>query len=134
MQAEYLAAGEDYSRLSTIGVEFEQTGTIKLNAAKLSDGAESVDTSVQTLFDTAFAAIKAQVEDYAKAGGLIQGAKNRLKDQIIKIDSRLESMQLQLDLRRCALQQEFIAADLLMTQLKGQGSSLQALGGQYRLF
>ena len=33
-----------------------------------------------------------------------------------------------------ALQQEFIAADLLMTQLEGQGSSLQALNGQYRLF
>jgi hypothetical protein len=43
-------------------------------------------------------------------------------------------MQMQLDLRRMTLQQEFIAADMLMTQLKGQGSSLQALGGQYRLF
>ena len=134
MQQEYAAAGADYSRLSTAGIEFQQTGTIKVNALRLGAALKASSTSVRTLFDAAFAEIKAQVEDYAKSGGLIQGAKDRLKDQIGKIDNRLESMQLQLDLRRIALQQEFIAADMLMTQLKGQGSSLQALGGQYRLF
>jgi flagellar hook-associated protein 2 len=134
MQTEYLGAGANYSRLSTVGVEFEQTGTIKLNAAKLSIALKASHTSVQTLFTQAFAAVEAQVNDYAKAGGLIQGAKDRLKDQIVKIDSRLESMQLQLDLRRMALQKEFTAADLLMTQLKGQSSALQGLNGQYRLF
>lgn len=134
MQAEYPAAGDDYSRLSTAGIEFEQTGTIKINATRLGEALKASSTSVRTLFDAAFAEIKAQVEDYAKSGGLIQSAKNRLKDQIVKIDGRLESMQLQLDLRRATLQREFIAADALMTQLKGQGSSLQALSGQYRLF
>jgi flagellar hook-associated protein 2 len=134
MQAEYLAAGVDYSRLSTAGIEFEQTGTIKINATRLRDALKASSSSVETLFSAAFAEIKAQVEDYAKSGGLIQDAKDRLKDQIVRIDGRLESMQLQLDLRRAALQQEFIAADMLMTQLNGQGSSLQALGGQYRLF
>jgi flagellar hook-associated protein 2 len=134
MQAEYPAAGANFSRLSLVGIEFEQTGTIKVNALRLGEALKASSTSVRTLFDAAFAEIKAQVEDYAKSGGLIQSAKNRLKDQIVKIDNRLESMQLQLDLRRAALQQEFIAADALMTQLKGQGSSLQALGGQYRLF
>jgi flagellar hook-associated protein 2 len=134
MQAEYLAAGVDYSRLSSIGIEFEQTGTIKLNSSKLTAALSGSLTSVQTLISGAFTALKAQVTDYAESGGLIQSAKDRLKDQIGKIDSRLESMQLQLDLRRSALQQEFIAADLLMTQLKGQGTSLQGLGSQYRLF
>lgn len=134
MQAEYTEGGSDYSRLSTAGVEFEQTGTIKINKARLSEALKGSSTSVSSLFDAAFKAVKAQVDDYAKSGGLIQNAKNRLKDQILKIDRRLESMQLQLDLRRQALQQEFTAADNLMTQLKGQSSSLQALGGQYRLF
>jgi flagellar hook-associated protein 2 len=134
MQQEYAAAGTDYSRLSTVGVEFEQTGTIKINPTRLKAALKASSTSVRTLFDAAFDELKAQVADYAQAGGLIQGAKDRLKDQIGKIDNRLESMQMQLDLRRMTLQQEFIAADMLMTQLKGQGSSLQALGGQYRLF
>jgi flagellar capping protein FliD len=74
------------------------------------------------------------VEDYTRRGGLVQGAKDRLKDQIVKIDSRLDTMEMQLELRREALQKEFIAADQIMTQLNSQGSSLQALGGQYRLF
>jgi flagellar hook-associated protein 2 len=134
MQAEYEDAGDDYSRLSTAGIEFEQTGTIKVDAAKLQTALQASTTSVQTLFDQAFAAIKEQVNDYARAGGLIQNVKDRLKDQIGKIDTRLESMQLQLDLRRAALQKEFTMADTLMTQLKGQSSSLQALGGQFRLF
>jgi flagellar capping protein FliD len=64
----------------------------------------------------------------------VQDAKDRLKDQILRIDSRLDTMELQLELRRSTLQQEFIAADRMMTQLNSQGSSLQALGGQYRLF
>jgi flagellar hook-associated protein 2 len=134
MQQEYPAAGTNYSRLSTAGIEFEQTGTIKINKVRLGEALKASSTSVRTLFDAAFAEIQAQVDDYARSGGLIQSAKNRLKDQILKIDDRLETMQLQLDLRRQALQQEFIAADALMTQLKGQSSSLQALGGQYRLF
>jgi flagellar hook-associated protein 2 len=134
MQAAYEDAGEDYARLSTAGIEFEQTGTITLNASKLQTALQGSTTSVQTLFDQAFAALKEQVNDYTRAGGLIQNTKDRLKDQIGKIDTRLESMQLQLDLRRSALQKEFTAADMLMTQLKGQSSSLQALGGQFRLF
>jgi flagellar hook-associated protein 2 len=134
LQADYPAAGENYSRLSVIGVEFEQTGTIKLNKAKLTEALNGSIPSVQTLIKDAFTALSAQVQEYTKAGGLIQNAKDRLKDQIVKIDSRLESMQLQLDLRRSALQQEFAAADLVMTQLKSQSSSLDALGGQYRLF
>ena len=136
MQAEYLgrrrrllAALDDWRRVRADRHHQAQRRQAERGARRVSH------TSVPTLFESGvFAAIKAQVDDYAKAGGLIQGAKDRLKDQIVKIDSRLDSMQLQLDLRRMALQQEFIAADLLMTQLNGQGSSLQALGGQYRLF
>jgi flagellar hook-associated protein 2 len=134
LQAEYVAGGINYSRLSTAGVEFERTGTIKLDATKLTAALKDSPESVRALFTAAFTALKAQVNDYAASGGLIQDAKDRLKDQIVKIDSRLDSMQLQLDLRRAALQQEFTAADLLMTQLKGQGSSLQGFSNQFRLF
>lgn len=134
LQAEYGVSGGNLSRLSTIGLEFDRTGTISLDATTLSSALSTAPDSVRTLFSGAFTALKAQVQSYAKAGGLIQSAKDRLKDQIIKIDSRLDTMQLQLDLRRSALQQEFVAADLAMTQLKSQGSSLDGLGSQYRLF
>jgi flagellar hook-associated protein 2 len=140
MRAEYEDAGAVYTRLSTVGVEFESAGTIKLNAERLKDAVLDDPDAVRKLFVGAdgtggvFGALKEQVEEYTKAGGLVQDAKDRLKDQIVKIDSRLDTMEMQLELRRVALQQEFIAADRLMTQLNSQGSSLQALGGQYRLF
>jgi flagellar hook-associated protein 2 len=140
MLAEYLGSGTEYTRLSTIGVEFDRTGSITLDKAKLKAAVLDNASAVRTLFVGAtgtggvFGALKAQVESYTKAGGLVQGAKDRLKDQIMKIDSRLDTMELQLELRRTTLQREFIAADQIMTQLNSQGSSLQALGGQYRLF
>jgi flagellar capping protein FliD len=86
------------------------------------------------LLNKTFGSLQSQVERYTKSGGLIQGAKDRLQEQIVTIDSRLDSMQLQLDLRLTALRQQFTAADLLMTQLKSQASSLDALNGQDRLF
>ena len=140
MRAEYLDGGPSYTRLSTIGVEFKSDGTIKLDAAKPKAAILDDPSAVQKLFVGAsgtagvFGALKGQVENYTKAGGLVQGAKDRLKDQIVKIDAKLDTMELQLELRRQTLQREFIAADQLMSQLNGQGASLQALGGQYRLF
>ena len=140
MRAEFLDGAPTYTRLATVGVMFNHDGTVKLDAAQLKAAVLDDPNAVRKLFVGAtgtggvFGALKAQVEDYTKAGGLVQDAKDRLKNQIVKIDARLDSMELQLDLRRQTLQQEFIAADRLMSQLNGQGSSLQALGGQYRLF
>jgi flagellar hook-associated protein 2 len=140
MREEYLDAGDVYTRLSTVGLEFESTGTIKVNAAALKAAVLDDPAAVRRLFVGAdgdggvFGALKERIAGYTTAGGFVQAAKDRLKDQIVKIDSRLDAMEMQLELRRATLQREFIAADQLMTQLKGQSSSLQALGGQYRLF
>jgi flagellar capping protein FliD len=140
MRADYAGSGTDDTRLSTIGVEFDRTGTIVLDSARLKAAVLADPAAVRTICvgvdgtGGAFGALDQQVREYTQAGGLVQGAKNRLKDQIGRIDARLDSMELQLELRRSALQQKFIAADRLMSQLNGQGASLQALGGQYRLF
>jgi flagellar hook-associated protein 2 len=140
MRAEYLDGAPTYTRLPTVGVEFNADGTLKLDATKLKAAILDDPAAVRKMFvglsgsSGVFGAIKAQVEDYTKAGGLVQDAKDRLKDQIVKIDAKLDTMEMQLELRRQTLQREFIAADQLMSQLNGQGSSLQALGGQYRLF
>ena len=140
MRAEFLDGGPTYTRLATVGVMFNHDGTVKVDAAQLKAAVLDDPNAIRKLFVGAtgtggvFGALKAQVEDYTKAGGLVQDAKDRLKNQIVKIDAKLDTMELQLDLRRQTLQQEFIAADRLMSQLNGQGASLQALGGQYRLF
>ena len=140
MRTEYVDGAPTYTRLGTVGIEFNADGTIKLDPTKLKAAVLDDPTAIRKLFVGAtgtggvFGALKAQVEDYTRAGGLVQDAKDRLKDQIVKIDAKLDTMEMQLELRRQTLQREFIAADQLMSQLNGQGSSLQALGGQYRLF
>ena len=48
--------------------------------------------------------------------------------------SRIDNFEEQLERRRLSLQKEFQAADEAMSQLNEQVSSLQSLGGQYRLF
>ena len=124
-----------------IGVEFEHTGTHQARCRQAEGGGagqrqrgREPRSSARPAPAASSARSKAQVEDYTKAGGLVQDAKDRLKDQIVKIDSQARHDG---DAARPAAggaPAEFIAADQLMTQLNGQGSSLQALGGQYRLF
>ena len=47
---------------------------------------------------------------------------------------RIDTLDAQLEIRRAALQKEFIAADQTMQRLQAQVGSLSALSGQYRLF
>jgi hypothetical protein len=53
---------------------------------------------------------------------------------VSSLSRRLDTMEVQLELRRQSLQKEYIAADLAMSRLNAQSSSLSSLGGQYRLF
>ena len=91
MRTEYLGSNTDYTRLSTIGVEFELTGTIKVDAAKLKPASLDNASAVRTLFvgttgtGGVSGALKAQVEGYTTAGGFVQDAKDRLKDQILRM-------------------------------------------------
>jgi hypothetical protein len=53
---------------------------------------------------------------------------------VTALNARIDDLTNRLALRRTALQKEYIAADLAMTQLKNDVSSLSSLNGQYRLF
>ena len=74
------------------------------------------------------------MNDYTKSGGLVADVRKRLDTQVKSLGSRIDNMEAQLEIRRAALQQEFIAADRAMSQLNSQSNSLSQLGSQYRLF
>jgi Arc/MetJ family transcription regulator len=57
-----------------------------------------------------------------------------LSQQVTALNGRIDDLTNRLALRRTALQKEYMAADLAMTQLKNDVSSLSSLSGQYRLF
>jgi flagellar capping protein FliD len=82
----------------------------------------------------AFGAMTELVEEYAQTGGLIAETRERIDETIRGLNRRMDGLSAQLELRRAALQREYIAADMAMTRLKSQSSSLSSIGGQYRLF
>jgi len=122
------------ARLAEVGIGFNTSGKITIDQQRLTDALAKSSTAVAGLFADRFAAIDALVNDYTKSGGLVADVRKRLDTQVKSLGSRIDNMEAQLEIRRAALQQEFIAADRAMSQLNSQSNSLSQLGSQYRLF
>jgi flagellar hook-associated protein 2 len=137
--AEYTVGGS-FTHLASIGLGFDVQGKLTLDKDKFEAALASSQTDVQKLFagtdgtGGVFGAIKTLVKDYTQSGGLVPGAQTRLSDQVKNLNNRLDALEDQLVIRRNALQKQYIAADMAMSRLNSQGSSLSQLGGQYRLF
>lgn len=133
-------ASGTYKALPEVGLGFARDGTLALDETVLAAAIAANPDEIQTLFSGqtggggAFGALKTMIASYTGTGGLLSSVKTRLDQQVASMSSRLDRMEAQLALRRTALQIEYAAADSLMTQLTGQSSSLNSLGGQYRLF
>ncbi|HVZ24268.1 MAG TPA: flagellar filament capping protein FliD [Vicinamibacterales bacterium] len=140
LQGDYSSTGSVFARLAEVGVGFDSTGKMVLDDSTFDTVIASHAQDVQTLFSStagdggAFGALSDLVNTYTESGGLVADAQQRITDQVSAMSKRLDDMQAQLDLQRATLQQQYTAADLAMTQLNGQASSLTQLDGQYRLF
>jgi flagellar hook-associated protein 2 len=140
MQDDYSSTGSIFARLAEVGVGFDSTGKLTLDDEAFDNTIASHASDVQTLFSGpsgdagAFGALADLVDSYTASGGLIADTRQRLTDQTDAMSKRLDDMQAQLDLQRATLQKEYTAADLAMTQLNGQASTLTSLSDQYRLF
>jgi len=127
------AYGSDsISRLSQIGLEFTSTGTLKLDAKKLEAAlTEQPDNmfAFLTATDGAFRSIENTIDLFTAGDGLIKTSRDRLNAQIKSMDKQLSSMEERLAVQRRTLQQEFIAAEMAMSRLRSQSSSLSGFGG-----
>ena len=121
-------------RLAEVGIGFDTSGKITIDDARLQTALTSSSENVAQLFAARFDAIDTLVSEYTEAGGLVADVRKRLDSQVDRLSARVDTLEVQLALRRAALQREFIAADRAMAQLNSQGSSLSQLAGQYRLF
>jgi flagellar hook-associated protein 2 len=140
------ATSEDYAgggaleNLAEIGIGFDMGGKMTLDEKLFDERFTDSAADVQLLLSGAdgsggaFGAMGELVDEYAQTGGLIAETRERIDDTIRGLNRRMDGLSAQLELRRLALQKEYIAADLAMTRLKSQSSSLSSLGGQYRLF
>jgi flagellar hook-associated protein 2 len=129
-----------FTKLAEIGVGFDRAGKMTLDSEVFEHAVATSPGDVQALVSGAsgnggaFAAFSTLVDDYTKAGGLVATARERIDDQVGSLATRLDTMESQLALRRAALQRQYMEADLAMTRLKAQSSSLSSVGGGYRLF
>lgn len=127
------AYGSDsISRLSQIGLEFTSTGTLKLDAKKLEAAlTEQPDNmfAFLTATDGAFRSIENTIDLFTAGDGLIKTSRDRLNAQIKSMDKQLSSMEERLAVQRRTLQQEFLAAEMAMSRLRSQSSSLSGFGG-----
>jgi flagellar hook-associated protein 2 len=139
------AIGEEYTggvrkRLAEIGIGFDISGKMTLDQTRFDDALADAPADVQLLLSGAdgtggaFGKLTDVVEEYAQTGGLIGTTRERIDTQIRDLNRRMDSVSAQLEVRRLALQREYIAADLAMTRLKSQSASLSSVGGGYRLF
>lgn len=132
-------AGE-FDRLAQIGIQFDAMGKMSINKNVLNAALDASPESVRQLFGGGdgkggrFGELNNLISGYTEAGGLVSDMRHRIDDQVARLGSRIDTLESQLAVRRAALQQEFIAADRAMSQLKNQGSSLTQLSGQFRLF
>lgn len=127
------AVGGALSSLAEVGVEFQSDGKLTFDKNLFSEKATASLADVEKLFlgssggTGVFAAIVEAVNDYTGSGGLVSAARDRIDTQIENLDSRLDALERRLEVRRAALQKEFIAADLAMSQLQSQSNALSSL-------
>lgn len=124
--------------LSQIGIAFDRTGKLSLDKTTFDNAA--LDLAAFQSFvagsgaNGAFDAIRSIVKDYVRSDGLVPGARNRLNEEMHRLDDRMVTIEARLAIRQQALLREYAAADALMTQLNGQMGALSSLGSQYQLF
>jgi flagellar hook-associated protein 2 len=125
------------TRLSEVGIEFTRTGTLEINDTLFDEAIATNGAAVVDLFagsSGAFVAVESLLDTFTAANGSIPSSRAQLERQIDALDTQIATMQERLALQRASLQQEFIAADLAMSRLRNQASSLANLGGGFGSF
>jgi len=127
-----------FAHLAEIGIGFNQTGLLTLTTAALSSALSQDRASVVALFsgtatnsdgftNGAFGTVQSAIDEFTRAGGFVASAQSQLTAQGSRLDTQIGDMQGRLAVQRAALQQQYIAADQAMTQLKSQSGTLSSM-------
>jgi flagellar hook-associated protein 2 len=119
-----------YKNLAEVGIGFNRTGQITVNASALKEALAADTGAVRDLFTNtatgAFTSVGHILDEYTQSGGFVPDARARITDQISRIGKRSDDLAARLAVRRAALQREFIAADQAMSRLKSQQGALSS--------
>lgn len=128
-----VGTGSTFQSLAEVGFTFARNGQLEFDSAAFETALTTNEDEVRGLFygtdgtDGAFGKLSAVVDTYTTSGGLLPNAQERLADQVTKLADRIADMEERLAIRRLAMQREFTAADMAISQLNQSGSSLSSL-------
>jgi flagellar hook-associated protein 2 len=125
------------TRLSEVGIALSSTGRLAVDATALADALRTNESNVRGLLggaDGVFADIHGLLDSYSQAAGLISTVRDRLTQQARSLDDQIASMQARLALQRESLQRQFTEADMAISRLKDQSSSLSSIGANFGSF
>jgi flagellar hook-associated protein 2 len=127
------AAGGSLTSLAAAGIGFSIDGKLKVDESVFSTALDENADDLKKLFlgsggvKGVFETLGDTLKTYTDAGALIENAQDRIDAQITALDTRLATMEARLAVRRASLQQEMIAADMTISQLKNQAGSLSSI-------
>lgn len=129
-----------FTAISQVGLSFARSGQLEFNEAEF-DKAISADAgSVERLFKGSgatlgvFNSLQKTIESYTTSQGLVPSAQARLAEQLLKIGNRIDEFERRLAVRREAMQKEFTAADMAISQLKASAGQLSSLSSSVSSF
>lgn len=122
-----------YTNLSSIGVSFQQDGTLSLDETKLNDAILSDSDNVAELFSSAdgyATRLDTVLEEIVKFNGTIDTRTNGYKDRIDSLEDRQATLEGRLDRTEARLRAQYTNLDVLMSSMSVTGSFLtQQLAG-----
>jgi flagellar hook-associated protein 2 len=125
-----VASGGGLTYLSQAGIEFTQSGTLKLNKAVFAAAVKNGTADIAALFTGpsgtggAFSALNDLLTSYTQSNGTLSSVQTQLTNQITRMTDQISSMQARLAIQRATLQAEFSAADAAMSQMKSDSTTL----------
>jgi flagellar hook-associated protein 2 len=116
-----------YNRLSTMGIEATQTGTLQLNQTVFNDAIANNTANMKTLFTGtggAYATMQAALDSSMSSTGVLATATNSMNASVQNMDAEIAAMQARLAIEKTTLTAMYTAADTTMSDLQSQGASL----------
>lgn len=127
----HIVSGSTFKNLSDLGIQFDQNGKLTINSSQLDDAISNHAADIQAFFSDATSGLGAVVSKYVnsftKSGGIIDYTQQRMQDSVDNLNTRITAMQAQLDLQKKSLTAQFTAADLAISKLNNQISSISSL-------
>ncbi|MBV7314785.1 flagellar filament capping protein FliD [Shewanella sp. NIFS-20-20] len=114
--------------LYDIGISIDRYGKMSVDSAKLDESIATNMGGIEGLFateDTGLAnQLDSMVENYVKAGGLIDSRKNSYTSQQQRLEDQKEAFARKMEQLQARLTKQFNAMDLVVGQLNAQGAGI----------